>query len=148
MTLLEKIGAVPRRNLPVLKDSSRFFWTSGADGHLRFCRCENCGHYGHPPTPACPVCRSRAVSPAPVSGLATVASFTINRQAWEEGLESPYVVALVELDEQEGLRLTTNIVGCAPEAVFIGQRVRVIFDHREDVWLPLFTPLDGTEAAR
>lgn len=50
------------------------------------------------------------------------------------------MVAIVEMEEQEGLRLTTNIVNCAVEDVYIGQAVRVIFDHREDVWLPLFEP--------
>ena len=55
----------------------------------------------------------------------------------------PYVIAIVELDEQPGLRLTTNIVNCPVEAVHIGMRVRVLFDHREDVWLPLFEPLPG-----
>ena len=50
------------------------------------------------------------------------------------------MVAIVEMEEQEGLRLTTNIVNCAVEDVHIGQAVRVIFDHREDVWLPLFEP--------
>ena len=56
-------------------------------------------------------------------------------------MQVPFVVAIVELDEQEALRLTTNIVGVPVETVHIGQRVRVSFDHREDVWLPLFTPV-------
>ncbi len=34
-------------------------------------------------------------------------------QPWMPGPEPPYVVAIVELPEQEGLRLTTNIVNCA-----------------------------------
>ena len=67
-------------------------------------------------------------------------TFTINRHAWQAGLEAPFVVAIVEMEEQEGLRLTTNIVNCSVEDVFIGQSVKVLFDHREDVWLPLFEP--------
>jgi hypothetical protein len=69
-----------------------------------------------------------------------VLTFTINRQVWQAGLEEPFVVAIVEMEEQEGLRLTTNIVNCAVEEVYIGQAVSVIFDKREDVWLPLFEP--------
>jgi hypothetical protein len=32
------------------------------------------------------------------------------------------------------------VVGCPPESVQIGMRVQVVFDHREDVWIPLFEP--------
>ena len=42
-----------------------------------------------------------------------------------------------------GVRLTSNIVGCAPEAVRIGLPVRVVFEPVEDVWLPLFEPLES-----
>lgn len=76
-----------------------------------------------------------------VSGRAEVATFTINRQAWQEGLERPFIIAVVEIEEQEGLRLTTNIVNCSIDDVYIGMPVQVVFDHREDVWLPLFMPI-------
>ena len=42
--------------------------------------------------------------------------------------------------EQPGLRLMTNIVSCPVESVRIGMRVRVVFEQREDVWIPLFEP--------
>jgi uncharacterized OB-fold protein len=73
-----------------------------------------------------------------------VATFTVNHQPWMPGPELPYVVAIVEIDEDPTVRLTTNIVGCAPEEVQIGMPVRVAFEHHPDpdgdVWLPLFTP--------
>jgi uncharacterized OB-fold protein len=103
-------------------------------------RCQACGHYIHPPLPICPLCKCREVRDEPVSGKGSVLTFTINRQVWERGLEAPYVIAIVGIDEQSGLRLTTNIINCGSDAVFIGMRVRVLFDHREDVWLPLFEP--------
>lgn len=133
-------ASVPRRHLPALTSENEFFWRSGADGRLRFMRCQACTFFVHPPLPICPRCQSREVRAEPVSGRATVASFTINRQVWEAGLEEPFVVAIVEIDEQPGLRLTTNIVNCPVDAVHIGMPVRVTFDPREDVWLPLFEP--------
>jgi len=54
--------------------------------------------------------------------------------------EAPYVIAIVEIAEQRDLRLTTNIVNCSRGDVKIGMAVRVLFDKREDVWLPLFEP--------
>ena len=75
-----------------------------------------------------------------MSGRGTVHTFTVNHQPWIPGYEPPYAVAIVELEEQEGLRLMTNVVGCPPDDVHIGMPVRVTFEHHDDVWLPLFTP--------
>ena len=129
---------------PAADPVTEFFWSSGADGRLRFQRCTACGYFLHPPGPWCPECGSHDLAPAPVSGRGTVHAFTINHQPWD-GDPTPFVVALVELDEQVGLRLTTNIVGCAPAEVFVDQRVRVVFerrafDGRGTVYYPLFTP--------
>lgn len=132
--------AFPRNHLPALTPENTFFWQSGKEGRLAFMRCPACSFYVHPPLPICPRCQSRDVTPQIVSGDATVVSVTINRQAWEKGLERPYVIAIVELAEQSGLRLTTNVINCPIEAVHIGMKVRVLFDQREDVWLPLFEP--------
>jgi len=69
-----------------------------------------------------------------------VFSYTVNEKAWGPGLEVPYVIGVVRLDEQDGLQLTTNICGIASDQVHIGMRVRVTFDHDEDIWLPMFEP--------
>ena len=103
----------PFRVQPVLDDENRFFWTSGEDGRLRFLRCQSCGYYLHPPLPRCPECGGRELEPEAVSGRGEVHSFTVNHQPWDGGTE-PYAIALVAIPEQEGLRLTTNIVGCPP----------------------------------
>jgi uncharacterized OB-fold protein len=137
---------LPFRILPRVNDVNRHFWTGGADGELRFLRCGDCGYYLHPPIPICPRDQSKNIAPAAVSGRATVTTFTINHQAWMPGPELPYVVAIVEIEEQPSLRLMTNIVSCAPEAVYIGMPVRVVFEHRSerdgDVWIPLFAPVE------
>lgn len=127
--------------LPELDELNRFFWVSGEDGTLRFQRCGDCGHWQHPPSVICPKCLSENIAPQAVSGLATVGAVTVNHQAWMPGMTEPYVIAIVELDEQPGLRLTTNIVGIEPDKVFIGQRIKVVFEHADDVWLPLFIPM-------
>lgn len=141
----------PFRVLPALDDENRFFWTSGADGHLRFLRCQGCGFYLHPPLPRCPQCGSRSIEPEVVSGRGVVWSFTVNHHSWDGGTE-PYAIGLVELAEQEGLRLTTNIVGIPADDVQIGLPVHVVFEPRDDVWFPLFEPVapaapaEGVEA--
>ena len=42
--------------------------------------------------------------------------------------------------EQEGLRFTTNVVGCPPEDVHIGLPVRVQFEQHGEVFVPVFVP--------
>ena len=134
------LGAMPHRHLPAITAENAFFWRAGAAGLLRFMRCRHCGYYIHPPLPICSVCKSRDVLDEPVSGRGTVLTYTVNRQVWEAGLEAPYVIAIVELAEQRGLRLTTNIVNCRLEDVRIGMAAHVVFEQHEDVWLPLFEP--------
>lgn len=128
------------RLLPEVTPDTEHFWRGGARGELTFLRCADCGEFVHPPSPVCPRCLGRALRPDAVSGLGTVVTFTVNHQPWNPIVPLPYVIALVEIDEQPGLRLLTNIVECAPEDVTVGMRVRVRFLHLEDVWLPLFAP--------
>jgi uncharacterized protein len=132
-------GSVPRV-LPTVDEPSAFFWTSGADGSLRFLRCSGCGYHLHPPAPICPRCHSRDLAPAVVSGRATVHSFTVNHQPWD-GVGDTYVIALVTLAEQDDLRLTTNLVGVEPGDVRIGMPVEVVFEDHAPVYLPLFRPV-------
>jgi uncharacterized OB-fold protein len=134
------VGDAPFRILPRVNDENRFFWTSGEDGRLRFLRCDQCGFFVHPPSPICPKCLCKRLTPTAVSGRATVATFTVNHQPWIPGYDPPYVVAIIEIEEQPSVRLMTNIFGCAPDDVRIGMPVQVAFEHHDDVWLPLFEP--------
>ena len=128
------------RPLPFVTFNNRAFWTGGQRGELLIYRCQDCGYYVHPPVRFCPRCESRDVDAEPVSGRGSVASFTVNHQKWEPELNVPYVLALIELDEQPDVRLVTNIINCPPESVRIGMRVQVSFEAASDVWIPLFEP--------
>jgi uncharacterized OB-fold protein len=131
------------RVLPRVTPSNEHFWRGGAQGKLQFLRCKPCGTWIHPPSPVCPSCYCKELEIAAVSGLATVATFTLNHQPWVPAPDHPYAIAIVELDEQRGLRLMTNIVKCPAESVKIGMRVRVVFEQRDDVWIPLFEPAEA-----
>lgn len=139
MTGTGVVDPLIRRPAPADDPLTRFFWTSGADGRLRILRCGTCAYWVHPPSVRCPRCLSADVAPRVVSGRGIVHTFTVNVQQWVPD-QPPYVYAIVELAEQQGLRLTTNVVGCAPEAVEIGMPVRVAFVQRHGVHYPLFTP--------
>jgi len=129
------------RVLPRIDEDNEFFWTSGREGVLRFLGCDECGYLIHPPGPVCPKCWSRQVSPHPVSGRATLYSFTVNHQNWAPGTEEPYVIGIVVPVEQNDIRLTTNVIGIDPGAVEIGMELEVVFEDRDPVFLPLFRPV-------
>jgi uncharacterized OB-fold protein len=128
------------RLLPRLDRENEFFWTSGADGQLRFLRCRQCRTYIHPPAPICPECLSQDVAPEAVSGRGRVVSFTVNVQPFIPGSD-PYVIGLVAIDEQESVRLMTNLVEAEPEGISVGMAVEVSFEENGDVYLPLFRPI-------
>jgi uncharacterized protein len=127
-----------QRPLPRLSEENRFFWTSGADGRLRFMRCNDCGTTLHPPYPVCRKCLSENVTPHAVPGTGEIYSVTVNYQKWSPALEVPYVIARVAIDGAPGVLLTTNIVGCPVESVQIGDRVRVKFEQQGEIYYPLF----------
>lgn len=131
----------PFRILPAVTPENEHFWKGGAEGELRFLCCRDCATWIHPPAPVCPVCLGRESEVRAVSGRARLHTYTINHQPWIPGFDPPYVVAIVELEEQEGLRLTTNVVGCALEQVEIGMPLRVCFEERDEgIFIPLFEP--------
>jgi uncharacterized OB-fold protein len=133
-----------KRPLPMLTEQNRFYWTSGADGKLRFMRCSACRNYIHPPAPVCDKCLSMEQEVVAVSGKATLAAVTVNHQMWMPTIEPPYVVGIVEIEEQDSVRLTTNIVKCEEADLQIGMALEVEFEKCEDVFLPMFKPVGAT----
>lgn len=132
--------------LPRITPDTGFFWTSGADGVLRIQRCPETGTWIHPPRPDCGPNGEFTPVPTPVCGLGTVFSYTVNHQPFLPAVQPPYILAIVELDEQEGLQLMTRIVDCDPGEVHIGQRVQVVFEQYDEIFLPCFQPVVEGEA--
>jgi uncharacterized OB-fold protein len=121
---------------------NREFWTGGAAGELRIQRCPECQAWQHPPRARCRICARAELTYQAVSGLGTVYTFSVIRHPYRSGIPLPVVMALVELPEQPGLRITTNITGCEPERIEIGLPVRVVFeDQGNGTFVPLFEPV-------
>lgn len=126
------------RPLPRLDSDNRAFWTAGAQAELQLHHCHDCGRFVHPPRPVCRYCLSENVVPDAVAGTGVVDTFTVNYQKWHPAMEVPFVIARVAIDGAPGVYLTTNIIGCPADEVDIGDRVRVVFEQHDDVFLPLF----------
>ena len=129
------------RVLPAVTDLTEAFWRGGEHGELLITRCLDCHTWFHPPAPRCPRCLGATIEAEPASGRGTVHTFTVNHHPWNPTHDHPYVIAVIELAEQEGLRLVSNVVDVEPTDVHIGMPVEVTFVNYEDVWLPLFRPV-------
>ena len=127
-----------RRPRPRLDADNTAFWTGGKEGKLNIVKCGDCGEFTHPPKPLCRHCQSENVAPHGVSGRGTVDTYTINHQAWMPGLEVPFVIARIGLDDAPGVILTSNVVSCAIEEVDFGDKVQVVFDEQDGIWFPVF----------
>jgi uncharacterized protein len=128
--------------LPHPTPDSEPFWEACRRHSLEMQKCNACGQFWFPPGNRCVHCLSDAWDWKALSGKGSVVTFTVMRRAYHPGFSSdlPYTVAVIEL--QEGPRLISNVVDCAPEAVEIGMAVQVVFqDATPEASLPLFRPV-------
>jgi uncharacterized protein len=123
---------------------AEFFWNAIAEQRLEILRCNQCGHFVHYPRPICDKCLGQSLSPAPVSGRGTLYSWTEVRQAFHPYFADklPYLLAVVELEEEPGLKLTTNLTDVGDHQLHCGLPVEVSFQEVAPGFvLPFFRPV-------
>ena len=127
------------RPLPRPTLLSQPHWDGCREGVLRVQRCRSCSAYQFIPQPVCSACFSDGVDWVASQGHGSVYSFTIVQRAPHPAFTTPYVVAIVSLDE--GFEMLANLE-CEPARAAIGLRVRVAFrSASETIALPYFVPL-------
>lgn len=125
----------------------RTFWEYCKQHELRMQKCPQCGYVRFPASVLCPNCHS--IAPAEwvqLSGRGKVYTFVVFHYVYNRAFEKevPYVVASIELEE--GPRMMSNVIGCAPDDVQIGMPVKVTFEDITDQYaLPKFRPLSEGE---
>ncbi|MFN2644105.1 MAG: Zn-ribbon domain-containing OB-fold protein [Burkholderiales bacterium] len=87
--------------------------------------CNDCGKPHLPPGPVCPFCFSERVEWKQASGRGRISTWTVVHKAWFAAFadDIPYNVVQVELDE--GPRLTASVVGISNEQLKIGLPVEI-----------------------
>lgn len=137
------------RPLPTPTGDSEPFWRACKANTLTAQRCADCGRLQFYPRRYCTRCLSERLEWNTLSGRGVVYSHSTVFRALSPAFQNdlPYIVAVVELDE--GPRMITQIVGCAPSAVSVGMPVEVTFDHvSHKIALPKFKPAGGLGARR
>ena len=119
--------------------TTAYFWKAASREQLVIQQCGACREYQFYPRLFCLVCDSADIGWVPASGRGTVYSQTTVhlKAAPELGLSTPYVVAVVQLEE--GPRMLTNLTG---EACRIGSAVQVGWRPRlGQAPVPIFEPV-------
>lgn len=127
--------------VPVPDEVSAPFFDGVRQDRLILQHCATCDRWSFPVRERCPHCFAAKLAWRPASGRATLYTFTIMHQVMNPGFATsvPYNVAQVDLDE--GVRMTTNIVDIANDQLRIGMKLQAVFEDAGDgVKLPKFKP--------
>lgn len=120
---------------PSANRDTEYFWEGTRLHELRIQRCGGCGLLRHPPGPMCPECGATKPKYLVSDGNGVIYSYVVHHHPQVPGRQTPFVIALVELDE--GVRMLGEFDG-EPS---IGQRVEVVFTKVDDeLTMPSWRP--------
>lgn len=129
--------------IPEPDNLTRFFWEGVADHRLLILHCDACDTFIHYPRPICPNCLSMDdLAPKEVSGRGTVYSHTTTVQPFHPYYvdKVPYNLIIVALEEDDEVRITSNLIDVPNDDIRIGMPVQVTFQEvAPGLTLPLFT---------
>ncbi len=130
--------------VPVPDDISAPFFDGARNGKLMLQHCGACGTWSFPVRERCPHCFAAELEWRAASGRGTLYTFAIMHQVMNPGFAGAVPYNIAQIDLEEGVRITSNVVGIPNDALKIGMTLEVIFeDVSQDVSLPKFRPVTG-----
>lgn len=132
-----------QKTVPVPDAFSEAYWQAAREHRLCLQCCMHCGHFSHPPEPLCTQCLAAdaAFRFDQVSGRGRILTWTVMRDAFIPAFKPdvPWVIVVVELEEQAGLRVLARLVDGPEAALHVDAPVEVVFeDVAAGVTLPQF----------
>ena len=113
--------------IPTITKEQAPFWEGANIGKLILQFCSNCNVYQHYPRIVCRNCQGHNLTWNESKGMGIIYTYsTVYRSPGPFMEDVPYVTALVELEE--GVRIYTRIVNCNFNEIFIGMKVKAVFD--------------------
>ncbi len=132
------------RYLPVIYPEELPYWEAARRHELVLQSCKTCGKAWYPIGPACPHCFANDFEWKQMSGRGKVHNYVIYHKAWTPYFEKRVPYAVVQVELEEGPRLTTNLLDCPVSDVKIGMPVEVTFEAiPNDITLVQFHPARG-----
>ena len=104
-------------------------------------QCAGCGKFRWQPAPLCTFCADEEFAWAPLSGRGRITTWTVvTHPVHPAAVERvPYVVVEVELEEQVGLRMLSNLIEADLDSIAIDAPVTVDFiEQLAGQTLPVF----------
>ena len=133
----EKTG----RYLPFVYPEEIPFWEAARKREIKLQRCSACSKAWYPIGPACPYCFSTKWEWALMSGRGTLHNYVVYHKAWTKWFESRVPYAVVQVELEEGPRLTTNLLECDLKDIRIGMPVEAVYeDITDEITLVQFRP--------
>jgi uncharacterized protein len=130
---------------PTIGPDNAPFWQGCREHRLLLPTCRACGKAHLPPGPVCPFCFADDIEWRPACGRGRISTWTRVHKAWFPAFaaEVPYAVVQVELDE--GPRLTSQLLGAREMDIAVNAQVEVVFtDVDGDLTLHGFRIIQST----
>jgi uncharacterized OB-fold protein len=129
------------RYLPVIYPEELPYWEGAKKRELWLQRCNGCGKAWYPIGPACPHCFSVDFAWTRMSGRGRIHNYVVYHKAWTPWFEQRVPYAVIQVELEEGPRLTTNLLDCPVSQVKIGMAVEVAYeDITGEITLVQFRP--------
>ena len=140
-------ASAPAFPYPVPEVGAEEYWQAANDERLVMQKCTACAKFRFTPAPVCVYCGDDGFVWQQLSGLGKIITWTVITHPIHPAAVAkvPYVVVVIELDEQVGLRMVSNLIdvevgddGSAPTITF-NAPVTVAFEqHPSGQKLPVF----------
>lgn len=117
------------RYLPVIYPEEIPYWEGCKKRELWLQCCSGCKKVRFPIGPACPDCFNMKFDWKKMSGKGVIHNFVVYHKAWTKWLEDKTPYAVIQVEIEEGPRLTTNLFGCPLDKIKIG--LSVVADYED-----------------
>ncbi len=129
--------------LPGMDGLTKAFYSFCKDEALHFQQCTDCGSFRHVPREMCAQCNSFEWDWVKSSGRGTIYSWVVINRALHPAFYDPdpeaVPMAPVIVEMEEGVRLLSNMMDCAPEQLKMDMPVEVAYEAvTDEITLPRF----------
>lgn len=136
----EKVGfrttMKPYKIIPAPDEQTRPYWEGAKEGKLVMQQCQNCKFFIHPPQFFCANCKG--INPnlgwGQLSGKGKLYNYALHHDTQIGGFEDkvPYILAIIQLDEQEDLMVYGNILNAAYEDLKLGMPLQAVWEDTDN----------------
>jgi uncharacterized OB-fold protein len=118
----------PKKPLPRLTPDNHQYWEGCRERKVMLPWCTHCDRPHWPPGPVCPYCFGEELTWKQASGRGTISSWVVVYKAWLPAFEADIPYNAVQVELEEGVRLTGNVVEARNDELRVGLPVEVVFD--------------------